>query len=113
MQMKRQLSDAASYRKRVARDCLFSELKYDKLISKNAVRTDEERASKRMQVEVAKEKLMQIWPGTTDYDMSYLRRCDDMKKLEYSSIGIAVSETESLPVISTEGVGEDNDGREG
>ena len=81
MSLKRCLSDTASYKKRVARDCLFNSLKYDKLISKNAMKDEGTLQEKASQINEAKHKLMKHVPGTTMYDMSWWRRCQDDRRL--------------------------------
>lgn len=53
-QLRRHLSDTASYKKRIARDCLFSILRYYKLLSKNTMKTVSEKEERFYQIEDAK-----------------------------------------------------------
>ena len=60
--LKRCLSATASFKKRVARDCLFNSLKYDKLISKNVMKDEGTLQEKASQINEAKHKLMKHVP---------------------------------------------------
>lgn len=82
-QLKRHLSDSASYKKSVSRECLFSILKYDKLISKNTMKTDLEKEMKNIQISDMRLKLMKRIPRFVGCDMELWRRCEDGAQLFY------------------------------
>ena len=103
MQLSKYLSECSSYRKRVLRDTLFSALKYDKLVSKNCVRTEEEKESKDMQVRVAKKKLMKRSGANEEYDMGWWRTCRDETLLMWMGAELDSSATISQDI--TEPVG--------
>ena len=86
MSLKRNLSDTASYKKRIARDCLFTSLKYDKLITKNGIKTEMDKDQKRVQINEARRKLMKHVPGTMEYEMGWWRRCKDEVCLMFGTV---------------------------
>ena len=87
MSLRRNLSDTASYKKRVDRDWLFMSLKYDKHISKNVMNTKDDKDKMRLQINEARRKLMKNIPGTMKYDMGWWRRCKDKRWLTYGTLG--------------------------
>ena len=118
LSLKRCLSDTASYKKRVARDSLFTALNYDKLISKNAMKNEEDLRLKAIQINEAKHKLMKKVAGTNTYDMSWWRRCEDDQKLSYGYWEDISAEQNSQSVrgigaqSSADVFGEDEEGEE-
>lgn len=87
-QLKSNMSDTASYKKRVVSDCLLNVLNYDKLISKNTVKTENDKQERAYQVEEAKLKLLKRRSGTGDYQMGWWRRCQQQSSISYGS-GVA------------------------
>ena len=89
------LSELSTYRKRITRDTLFGALKYDKLVTKCAIKTDEDKLEKGKQVQALKQRLLRR-RGDGQYDMSWWRRCKEPKNLEMTEEDCGVSETESV-----------------
>lgn len=94
-QMKRHMSDSASYKKRVIRDALFSAFQYDKLLSKLSVKGDGYAAEKQKQASYAKEKLLKKVDGRDTYDMAWWRLCPDASQITYKEEESQGSETVS------------------
>lgn len=67
--LKGMMSDIASYRKRVIRDCFFFRLRYNKIDSNITAKTEAEKGEKTNQVKEARQKLMQLYPRSIDYNM--------------------------------------------
>lgn len=67
--LKSYLSDTAIYKKSVARDCLYNDLQYDKLISLNETKNQFDKGGKVIKVNQERYKLMKTFPGTTRYDI--------------------------------------------
>ena len=82
MQIRRQLSDYVSYKKRILRDTFFDVFQYGKLSTKSNLKTDEEKQERIIQVEQARRKLL-VQLGSGDYLMGWWRRCTDATKLTY------------------------------
>lgn len=103
MSVERYTSDTASYKKRIARDCLFISLKYGKLISKNSSKNQDGQLEKKIQINEARNKLMKLVPGTTRYDIGWWRRCEDDRRITFgTTVGIEFDEdTQSIPVVGT------------
>lgn len=66
MFMKSYFSDTASYKKRVDSDCLLPLLRYDKILSKNAMKNQVDKDEKIIQVNEVRNKLIKVVPETTD-----------------------------------------------
>lgn len=76
-ELKRHLSDMASYKKRVFRDFMFSVRKYDKLIRNNLMKNNVEKEEKNRQISDARLKLMKQIPQCIEQDMGWWSRCED------------------------------------
>lgn len=81
MSLKRCLADTACYKKRVARVCLFTIVKYDKGISKNSLKNQEDLDEKSIQINEPEHKIMKKLPESNEYDMSWWRTCEEHCKL--------------------------------
>lgn len=81
--MKHLLFDSVSYKRRVARDCLFSIPKYDKNISKNTMKAEVEREEKHIQISNTRLELMKLILECIAYDMGRGRMCEDEALLFY------------------------------
>lgn len=66
MFLKLYFPDNPSYKKGVSRDCFFTFLGYDNLISKHAMNNELEKKQKVIQLNDARNKLMKMIPGTTE-----------------------------------------------
>lgn len=59
----------------IAIECPFTALHYVKLISKSALKSPLEKYFKKNQIRESKHKLLRKTPGTSKYQMGWLRLC--------------------------------------
>lgn len=71
MFLKRYFSATSSYKKTVARDCLFSAVVHDMLILNNVINNELYKQEKLIQVNNARNKLIKMIPTTTEYDIGW------------------------------------------
>lgn len=81
------LSDACSSAKRKARDELFQQVGYQRLVSRFAVSSDVDLKEKKEEIRQAQEKLLKTVEGSDELDMSWWRTCTDVSLLQFKSTG--------------------------